>query len=183
MFSFCLDLRTYLQVLTNSSQCFSKWVEDLHVARKPAAILCSWETGHFYDFLFLSISAVFITMHMLKHAPQGISCITSTHMHALNLLPVKCVPDVCDCCLSADVWLDHAQQRAVSGWIHWDRQQPPSRHGAADPAQPLCHELHGKKISIEFSQTSTKVTTYILFPVMPPQHKPKRTHPFILLTD
>lgn len=53
-----------------------------------------------------------------------------------------CVCSVISC--ASDVWLDHAQQGFVPGRLHRDWQQPPPCHRAADPAQPLRYELHGK---------------------------------------
>lgn len=45
---------------------------------------------------------------------------------------------------ASDVRLDHAQQGFVPGRLHRNWQQPPPCRGAANPAQPLRHELHGK---------------------------------------
>lgn len=50
----------------------------------------------------------------------------------------------CVCCASADVRLDQPQQGGVPAESHGDRTELPTRRGAADSAQPLRHELHGR---------------------------------------
>lgn len=55
---------------------------------------------------------------------------------------LRCV--CCACCASADVRLDQPQQGGVPAESHGDRTELPTRRGAADSAQPLRHELHGR---------------------------------------
>lgn len=43
-----------------------------------------------------------------------------------------------------DVWLDCSQQGPFPDQLRWDWCQPPACTRAADPAQPLRYELHGK---------------------------------------
>lgn len=66
---------------------------------------------------------------------------------------------VCICRHASDVRLDHAQQGFVPGRLHRDRQQPPPCCGAANPAQPLRHELHGE------THTDSQQEIMLFFPL------------------
>ncbi len=59
-----------------------------------------------------------------------------------------------------DVRLDHAQQGTFSHQLHRDRREPPACCRAADPAQPLCYELHGKTLSFPLLCTHTCTETH-----------------------
>lgn len=64
------------------------------------------------------------TMHMLKHSPNGISCIT--HIHTLNLLPVKRVPDVCVIAVPLQMfdWIMHNKGLFLAGYTEIGNNHP-----------------------------------------------------------
>lgn len=66
---------------------------------------------------------------------------------AVSVISFSRVTADCLFFIPVDVWLDHTQQGPVSEQLHRDWDQPPSCNGASDTAQPLCHELHGKRPS------------------------------------